>query len=116
MREKSEPNRKKFKTRVLGEELPVVGDISREYVENLAAYINEIGDDIARAYPTLPRRRLFGLTLLNIADQYQKQKEKRQDLEERCEDLEQDKKELQREVERLREENEELLDLLQEVE
>ncbi len=109
-------NRKKFNVEILGEDITVVGNLSRDYVESLAAYINDLGRDISRAYPTLPRRRLLGLTILNIADDYFQAKEVREDLEEEIEDLEEEKNRLQQELARLREENEELLDLLQEVE
>ncbi len=116
MREKDRAeNRNKFRVDILGENMPVVGNISQNYVENLADYINQVADDISQAYPSLPRRRLLGLTLLNIADEVQKAREEKNNLQESNETLEQEKEELQQEVERLREENEELLDLLQEV-
>ncbi len=116
MREKDRAkDRKKFRVDILGENMPVVGNVSREYVESLADYINEVGDDISRAYPSLPRRRLLGLTLLNIADDYQEAKKERDNLQKSREALEQENEELQQEIKRLREENEELLDLLQEV-
>lgn len=116
MREsKRAEDRKKFKVEIMGENMPVVGNISREYVDNLADYINGVADDISKAYPSLPRRRLLGLTLLNIADDYQKVREEKNELKKSRESLKQENEELQQEIERLREENEELLDLLQEV-
>ena len=89
----------KFSVKILGEKLTVTGsNISREYVEKLASYINEIGDEINNAYPQLPRRRILGLTLINLADELFK-------LQEKNNEIFQENKQLKAENEKLKQEN-----------
>ncbi len=105
----------KFTVRVLGEDHTVVGDLSRDYLENLAERINTIGEDIARAYPNIPRRQLIRLTLLNLADHCQKAESEKQRLRRELEREKESSEELREEIERLRRDNNELMELLQEV-
>ncbi len=112
-REKNTEN--KFTVRVLGEDHTVVGDLSRDYLESLAERINTIGEDIARAYPNIPRRQLIRLTLLNLADHCQKAERKNQELQKELERERKSCKKLREEIERLRQDNNELMELLQEV-
>jgi cell division protein ZapA len=60
----------RYSIKIMGEELVVVGDISDEYVKKLAAYVNNIGNDILKTYPRLPRQRIMGLIVMNLADEY----------------------------------------------
>jgi len=72
---KNKDNQEKFSVKILGEEQLIVGDVSEEYVKELADYINSVGTEIIRAYPSLPRRRLLGLTMINMADEFYKLRE-----------------------------------------
>ncbi|SDL43885.1 cell division protein ZapA [Halarsenatibacter silvermanii] len=109
-------NRKKYEVEILGETMPVTGELSLDYLNKLVEEVNGVGEEISAAYPTLPRRRLYGLTMLNLADKYFKSEQNRKKAEEKLTELEEENKELEQEMKRLREENEELLNLLQEVE
>src|SRR6056297_1435207 len=64
----------KFTVRILEEELVVKGEVSEDYVKELADFINNVGQEIQETYPRLPRRSLLGLTMVNIADEYFKTK------------------------------------------
>lgn len=97
-------NKKKYKIKIMGEELIVVGDISEEYINDLSKYINKIGEDIIKAYPRLPRRRIFGLAITNITDEYFKLKQNYRDKLVRCEQLEKENKYLKKENERIKKE------------
>jgi len=122
-------HKEKFTVKILGEEQLIVGDVSRDYVEKLADYINSVGREIIRAYPSLPRRRLLGLTMVNMADEFYKLREeyneknnkikdlksKNYDLKEKIEKLEKELAEQKTELKEQKEENEELMTLLEEV-
>lgn len=105
----------RFSVKILGEELVVVGDISEKYVSKLVEYINQVGEDITRAYPRLPRRRILGLTMINIADEYFKLKENYNKDMKLCEKLKDENRLLQEQMSSLRKEYKELLALLEEV-
>lgn len=122
-------DKEKFSVKILGEEQLIVGDVSEEYVKELADYINSVGTEIIRAYPSLPRRRLLGLTMINMADEFYKLREeyyekndkikdlksKNYDLKEEIENLQKKLKRKEKELKETKEENEELLTLLEEV-
>lgn len=123
MSSEDKANKKKFSVKILGEEQLIVGDVSQEYVKKLAEYINSVGTEITRAYPRLPRRRLLGLTMVNMADEFFKLREdyyekidKIKDLKSRNYDLQEKVDKLEKELEKQKEENKELLSLLEEVE
>ena len=115
-------NKEKFSVKILGEEQLIVGDVSEDYVEELADYINSVGTEILRAYPSLPRRRLLGLTMVNMADEYYKlrkeyneKNDKIKELKSKNYDLKEKVEELEKKLKEEKEENEELLTLLEEV-
>ena len=126
---KNEHNKEKFSVKILGEEQLIVGDVSEDYVKELADYINSVGTEIIRAYPSLPRRRLLGLTMVNMADEFYKLREeyyekndkikelksKNYDLKEEVEELQKKLKKKEDELKEKEKENEELLTLLEEV-
>lgn len=92
----------KYSVEVLGQQLTViVDDISEDYVRKIASHINEIGEEIKQAYPQLPNRRILGLTLINIADDFYKNKEK-------VKQLAQQNKKLKNEIEKMKKKNEKL--------
>ena len=122
MSSKDKSNKKKFSVKILGEEQLIVGDVSQEYVKELAEYINSVGEEITRAYPRLPRRRLLGLTMVNMADEFHKLKDeyyekidKVKSLKRKNNNLQEKVEKLQKELEDLKEDNDELLALLEEV-
>src|SRR5690554_691185 len=106
----------RFHIKIMNEELLVVGDISDEYVNKLVEHINIIGEDIASAYPRLPRKRIMGLALMNITDEYYKLKE---DYQKKIEELNMLKEEsglLKKRFSKLQQDYDELLKLLEEAE
>ena len=93
----------KFSVKILGEKLTVTGKkISREYVEKLASYINEIGEEINNAYPQLPRRRILGLTLINLADELFKLRKNNSEFFQENKHLKSENKKLKQENEKLK--------------
>jgi cell division protein ZapA len=108
-------NKKKFSIKVLGEKLVVTGNKTKEYITKLAKHINEIGDEITRAYPHLPRRRVIGLTTINMADEFFKLKEKYLQKIKENRELEEENEQLREKINSLQEEYEELSLLLEEV-
>ncbi|MGM0437141.1 MAG: cell division protein ZapA [Bacillota bacterium] len=119
---KKQQDKEKFSIKILGEEQLIVADVSEDYVEELADYINSVGTEIIRAYPSLPRRRLLGLTMINMADEFYKLREEYYDKNDKIKELKSKNYDLKEKVEELKEklqekekENEELLTLLEEV-
>lgn len=108
-------NKRKYSVKILGEEQTLVAEVSQEYIDKLAKYINEVGSEITRAYPRLPRRKLIGLTLINLADEFFKLRDDYMDKIKELRDLKKEKKELKNKINELEEENEELMSLLEEV-
>ncbi len=108
-------NNKKFTIEILGEEFTITGNLSGKTVNELQELVNEIGQDINSAYPRLPRRRLWGLSIINMAYKYYKLKEKYQKILENHEEMEKENKILEQKVKTLRADNEELSELLEEV-
>ncbi|MFW6034894.1 MAG: cell division protein ZapA [Halothermotrichaceae bacterium] len=104
----------KFYIKILGEELVVVGDVSEDYVKKLADHINIIGEEIGRTYPRLPRQRILGLTIMNIADEYYKLKEVYNKKEQNLNKLKKENHKLAKQIGKLKRENDELLTLLEE--
>ncbi len=115
MNQNNNKEEQKFVVEVLGENHVVVGDLSRDYLEELADKVNQIGEEISQAYPNIPRRQLVRLTLLNLADQWIKAQEDKEKIIAEKEELQTENKELQEEIDYLRQDNEELMELLQEV-
>lgn len=99
----------------MGEKLLVTGNKSKEYIEKLAQYINEIGKEITRAYPRLPHRRLTGLATINMADEFFKLKEKYLQKIKENRKLKKENEKLREKINSLQEEYEELSILLEEV-
>ncbi|MFW5998177.1 MAG: cell division protein ZapA [Bacillota bacterium] len=108
MANEDKSNDNKHVVKILGEKLTVTGDISKQYVTELASYINKTGSEIMETYPHLPYRRLAGLTLVNIVHKYF-------EIQEKNNELYQDKNRLEKEKEKLRKENEELKDKIEEL-
>ncbi|ACL69322.1 cell division protein ZapA [Halothermothrix orenii] len=106
---------KKYKVNVLGEEMTVVADVTEEYIDKLIEYINDIGEAITRAYPGLPRRRITGLTLINMADEYYKLKKVYRDRIKEINNLREENKKLQNKINEMEIEQKELISLLEEV-
>ena len=61
----------KIKTKVClaGQEFPIVGNGSDEYVRQLEALVNSRIDDIRRKYPNMSLNRCTLLAMFNLADQ-----------------------------------------------
>ena len=108
-------NKRKYSVKILGEEQTVVAEVAQEYIEKLADYINEVGSEITRAYPRLPRRKLVGLTLINMADEFFKLKEEYMEKARELKEIREEKKELKKKVKELKKDNKELMSLLEEV-
>lgn len=106
----------KFTVRIMEEDLVVKGKVSKDYVTELAEYINNVGQSIQETYPRLPRRSLLGLTMINIADQLFKAKEELKKLREENEDLKDVRDKLIKDNNSLKSDNKELKNLLEEVE
>ncbi|MFW6381320.1 MAG: cell division protein ZapA, partial [Bacillota bacterium] len=101
-------NSNKYTIKILGEKLTVTGDISREYIEELAEYVNQISREITRAYPRLPRRRLMKLTLINLVDELFKLKDSHQEKVRENQRLKKENQSLRSEINSLKEDYEEL--------
>lgn len=105
----------KYTVKILGEEFTITGNLNEQYVSQLQELINSIGDDISGAYPHLPRRRLWGLTLINLAHKFFQQENKNEKHLNEKEKLKREKKELKEKINSLEAEYEELSALLEEV-
>ncbi len=107
-------HKNRFNIKILGEEMVIIGNLSDDYVNNLANHINLIGEEILRAYPRLSRQRILGLAIMNIADEYYKLKDlykkKMQDLKL----VEVENKNLREKYKEMKQEYDELLSLLEE--
>ncbi len=108
-------NSKKYAVNIFGEEMIVIGDVSQDYVKELAGYINKMGEEIKHAYPRLPRRRLFGLSLINLADEYFKLRDKYIDRVKEKKQLENENEKLRKKINSLQKNCEDLSILLEEV-
>lgn len=108
-------NNNKFYIKLLGEELIIVGQVSEEYIKQLADHINTIGKEISRTYPRLSRQRILGLTVMNVADEYYKIKDVYTQRLQDIKMLESENGNLKKKYNKLRKEYEELLQLLEEV-
>ena len=115
-------NENKYRVEILGDEFKITGDLNQEYVDQLQELINEIGQEISRAYPDLPRRRLWMLTLINMADKYfkaedQKKQHKKEivQLKEKQVSLKSENDDLKDKLDNLQAEYEELATMLEEV-
>jgi cell division protein ZapA len=108
-------NKRKYSVKILGEEQTVVGEVSHEYVNKLANYINEVGSEITDAYPRLPRRRLLGLTLINMADEFYKLKNDYLKKARELRKLKEENEELKKKIKEIKKENNEVMSLLEEV-
>lgn len=104
----------KINISILEEDLVVKGEVSEDYVKNLAEYINNVGGEIQETYPRLPRRTLLGLTMVNIADEFFKTKSKLQELKKENKELKELRDKLIKDNNSLKRDNRELNDLLEE--
>ncbi len=104
----------KLKVRILDEDLVVKGKVSEEYVNQLAEYINNIGQEIQETYPRLPRRSLLGLTMVNLADRLFKVKEELKNIKKENKELKKLKNKLIKDNKSLKRANRELNNLLEE--
>jgi cell division protein ZapA (FtsZ GTPase activity inhibitor) len=112
-----EKNKKnKYYVNIMGEELKVVGNVSRDYIDELVSYINEIGGEIVKAYPRLPRRRIIGLAMINISDEHHKLKKEYMQQLVISKKLDKQNRDLREELKKLREDYEEVVALLEEAE
>ncbi|MFW6278977.1 MAG: cell division protein ZapA [Bacillota bacterium] len=112
---KEDKPKKKYIVNILGEEFTITGNLNQKYVNMLQDLINSIGSDISSAYPHLPRRRLWGLTLINLADRYFKLEQKQEDKMKKNRELKHENEKLRQKITSLEEEYEELSQLLEEV-
>ncbi|MFW6390120.1 MAG: cell division protein ZapA [Halanaerobiales bacterium] len=108
-------HKNKHSINILGQNLTVTGEISKKQVNQLADYINKIGNEIKEAYPHLPFRRLAGLTLVNLAHKYYEAYTQNQKLLNENKNLKKENKQLLEKIEKLEKEYEELSVLLEEV-
>ncbi|MFW6238729.1 MAG: cell division protein ZapA [Halanaerobiales bacterium] len=107
--------KRKYTVKILGEELTLTGNISREYIERVADYINSIGEEITGAYPRLPRRKLIGLAAVNLADEIFKLKAEKQNRKNKLKDLKVENERLKEKINSLQDDYRELSVLLEEV-
>ncbi|MFW5999479.1 MAG: cell division protein ZapA [Halanaerobiaceae bacterium] len=107
--------KQKYTVKILGEKLTVTGDISEDYIEKLAGYINRIGEEIISVYPRLPRRKLIGLATVNLADEIFKLREEKKNRDEEIKHLKKEKKRLENKINSLQDDYRELSVLLEEV-
>ena len=107
--------KKKYKVNILGEELTVTGDVSQEYIEKVAKYINRVGNDINSAYPCLPRRKLLGLATVNVADELFKLKQNSLQMKKENRQLKKENENLRNKIDSLQNDYRELSVLLEEV-
>lgn len=104
----------KFTVEILDEELVVKGKVSESYVQNLAEYINNVGQEIKETYPRLPRRSLLGLTMVNITDELFKTKSELREIKKENEELKEVRDKLIKDNNSLKRDNRELNNLLEE--
>lgn len=114
MQYEDKSNKEKHTINLLGEDLTVTG-VSENYVEQLVSYINGIGKEITQAYPRLPRRRLVGLTLINLANKFNKLKKEYNKIKQEKTNLKEENEYLKEQINSLQDEYEELSVLLEEV-
>ena len=112
---KEDKSNNRFSIKILGEKLTITGDVSREYVGQLRVEINKIAKEITSAYPHLPRRRLWGLTLLNLADYYFKSRQELKEVKNEKKKIKKENEKLKQKIKELENENHELSMLLEEV-
>jgi len=115
LKEDKPENNQKFTVKILGDEFTVTGEISDQHVQKLQELINSIGREINVAYPHLPRRRLWGLTAINMAHKYFKLLKKKQKLTQENRQLTRENEQLQKTLESLKKDYQELSLLLEEV-
>ena len=91
----------------------MVGDISDEYVKKLTSHINGIGQDLNQAYPHLPRQRMLGLAIVNVADGYFKLKDNYYQKQKDLEIMKRENQKIREEYDKLKADYKELLELLE---
>lgn len=72
--------KQKVTVKIYGEEYPMITDGSPAYLEKLAAYVDNIMQDISSRSPSLPDRRVAVLAALEISDEYSKLKKDYEDM------------------------------------
>ncbi|MFW6022214.1 MAG: cell division protein ZapA [Halanaerobiaceae bacterium] len=111
---KEDKHKNRFTIKIMGEEMIIVGQLSEEYVKELAEHINQVSNEISRAYPRLSRHRIINLTILNIADEYKKNKDVYNKKMQEFKQLQNDYNQLQQKYNNIKKEYEEFLSLLEE--
>ena len=106
--------KKRFRVRILGHEMVIVGDFSEEYVNHLSNHINLIGEEISRAYPRLSHQRIMNLVVMNITDEYYKLKNVYNNKMRELKELEREYQLLKEKYEEIKRDYDELLELLEE--
>ncbi|MFO7818994.1 MAG: cell division protein ZapA [Halanaerobacter sp.] len=87
----------KAKVKILGEYYTMKSDQSEEYINNIAAFIDQHLSEIKANTSAMPRNRLFLLGLMNLADDLYSMQDKIQKLKGRVNKLETENKELKEE-------------------
>ncbi|MFY9393090.1 MAG: cell division protein ZapA [Halanaerobiales bacterium] len=106
--------KKRFRIKILGQEMVIVGNLSEEYVNHLSNHINVIGEEICRAYPRLSHQRIMNLVVMNITDEYYKLKNVYNNKIKELKELEKENQLLKEKYEEIKNEYNELLELLEE--
>ena len=105
----------KYIIELLDEKLTITGNISEKVVNKLRDLVNSIGEEISGAYPQIPRRRLWGLTLINLAYKYYKLSSRVNSLLQSNKNLKSDNNKLEQELKSVKTEYREISKLLEEV-
>jgi cell division protein ZapA len=77
--------KKQYHIRVLGEDISVLSDSGDEYVETVVKYVNDKVKEIQNTTKTINTVHVAILAALNIADEYYKVKEIKEDI---CQQME----------------------------
>ena len=107
----------KAKVKILGEYYTIKSDESGDYINNIAAFIDQHLSDIKSNNSAMPRNRLFLLGLMNLADDLYSMQDKMQNLKKEIkklktknQELASEKKELTTKYEMLQNKYEEMED------
>ena len=98
----------KAKVKILGEYYTMKSDQPEEYINNIAAFIDQHLSEIKDSTSAMPRNRLFLLGLMNLADDFYSMQDKIQELKGRVNKLDNENEELKKEKTELSERYEKL--------
>ena len=118
----------KAKVKILGEYYTIKSDQPEDYINNIAAFIDQHLSEIKSNTSAMPRNRLFLLGLMNLADdlygmqdkiqnlkkEIKNMKEKNKELKEQKSDLNDKYQKLNREYKEMEDEYNQFLDLIDE--